>query len=78
MFNSLIMPIVGVFGYVVFGWRALYKMPATVLLIDLLAVLFGIVELDFFAAVIWSLIYIAFVFVGIAVALLLHFALKRE
>ena len=78
MFNSLIMPIVGVFGYVVFGWRAIYKMPVLVFLIDILAALFGIVELDILATLIWSLIYIAFVFAGIAIAYLLHFSLKKE
>ena len=35
MYNSVIMPIVGIFGYYVFRWKAIYKMPVLLLLIDL-------------------------------------------
>ena len=78
MYNSLIMPIVGVFGYGVFGWRAVYKMPMLLLGIDLLLCLFKLVAIDLYSALMWTLIYSIFVFVGIAIAFLLHYAFRKE
>ena len=78
MYNSLIMPVVGVFGYAVFRWRAIYKMPILLLAIDTFACLFGLVDLDLFSSLIWTLLYSAFVFVGFAIAFLLHYAFRRE
>ena len=78
MYNSLIMPIVGIFGYYVFRWQALYKMPVLLLIIDIIACLFKLVELDLYSAVLWTMIYSLFVYVGIAIAFLLHFAFRKE
>lgn len=78
MYNSLIMPIVGVFGYYVFRWKAVYKMPLLLLIIDTFICIFRLVELDLYSAFIWTLIYSVFVFVGIAIAFLLHFAFGKE
>ena len=78
MYNSLIMPIVGVFGYSVFKWKAVYKVPAILLAIDLSVCLFGLVELDLFSAVVWTFMYSLFVLIGIAIAFLLHYALRKE
>lgn len=78
MYNSLIMPIVGIFGYCVFQWKAVYKMPILLLIIDLFVCLFKLVEIDLYSALIWTLIYSTFVFVGIAIAFLLHYALRKE
>lgn len=78
MYNSLIMPIVGIFGYYVFRWRAVYKMPLLLLFIDLVVFAFGLVEIDFYSTIMFTLIYSAFVFVGIAIAFLIHFAFGRE
>lgn len=78
MYNSLIMPIVGVFGYYVFGWKAVYKMPVLLLIINTAVCLFKLVELDIYSALVWTVIYSIFVFVGIAIAFLLHFAFKKE
>ena len=78
MYNSLIMPIVGVFGYVVFGWRSLYKVPLLLLGIDVFVCLFGLVALELYDAFMWTLIYSGFVWVGIAIAFLLHYAFRKE
>lgn len=74
MYNSLIMPLVGLFGYYVFRWRAIYKVPALLLAIDLFVFALGLVALDFYAAMIWTLIYSLFALVGITIAFLLHYA----
>jgi len=78
MYNSLIMPIVGVFGYYVFRWKAIYKMPILLLAIDLSVCLFKLVELDLYSAVMWTGIYSIFVFIGIAIAFLIHYATRKE
>lgn len=78
MYNSLIMPVVGIFGYYVFRWRAIYKVPILLLIIDTFVCLFKLVDLDLYSAFLWTLIYSIFVFVGIAIAFLLHFAFRKE
>ena len=78
MYNSLIMPVVGVFGYYVFRWKAVYKIPILLLIIDIFVCLFGLVDLDLYSAFLWTVIYSIFVFVGILIAFLLHFALRKE
>lgn len=78
MYNSLIMPIVGVFGYSVFRWKAVYKVPLLLLIIDLFIYLFKWVALDLFSTLMWTVIYSLFVLIGIAIAFLLHYATRKE
>ena len=78
MYNSLIMPIVGVFGYFAFDWKAIYKMPLLLLIVDIFMGLFKLVEFDLYSAVGWTFIYSIFVFAGIVIAFLLHYALRKE
>ena len=77
MYNSLIMPVVGIFGYYVFRWKAIYKVPILLLIIDTFVCLFKLVDLDLYSAFLWTLIYSSFVLVGIAIAFLMHFALGK-
>lgn len=79
MYNSLIMPAVGVFGYFSFRLRALYKLPVILVLIEVFALLFGLVETDIFTLIVmWSAIYILFIYVGVAIAALFHYAFRKE
>ena len=78
MYNSLIMPVVGVFGYYVFRWKAIYKVPILLLIIDLLVYLLQLVEIGLGDTLAWTFIYCIFVVVGIAIAFLLHFAFRKE
>ena len=78
MYNSMIMPVVGIFGYYVFRWKAIYKVPILLLIIDTFVCLFKLVDLDLYSAFLWTVIYSIFVFVGIAIAFLLHFAFRKE
>ncbi len=78
MYNSLIMPAVGVFGYCSFRLKALYKLPVLLIFIEIFAFVFKLVETDFYSLFIWSLIYCVFIFIGVAIAYLLHFALRKE
>ena len=78
MYNSFVMPIVGVFGYYVFKWRAVYKVPVLLLLIDLAVFAFQLVEIGFADTLMWTLLYAIFVLVGVVIAFLLHYALRKE
>lgn len=78
MYNSIIMPIVGVFGYYVFRWSALYKLPVLIVVINFLACRFNIVQFDIISVLPWSFIYCGLAFVGVLIAFLLHFAFRRE
>lgn len=85
--NALIMPFVGVLGYIVFRWKALYKMPALLLVLDVAINLIAFFlnaygyeanYMDFSAFALYALIYIVFMCAGILIAGLLHFAFKKE
>lgn len=78
MYNSVIMPIVGLFGYYVFKWKALYKMPILLLVINLLAYHLHFAQIDFISVFPWTAIYSIFVIVGVLIAFLLHFAFRKE
>lgn len=78
MYNSLIMPVVGIFGYYVFKWKAIYKIPVLLFAVELFIYAFKLWDLDFHSAIIWTFIYAIFVFVGIAIAFLLHYAFRKE
>lgn len=78
MYNSLIMPFVGILGYFVFRLQAIYKLPILLLIVNLFAFIFGIVSVDIYSAFIWTLIYMVFAIIGTAIAFLLHFAFGKE
>lgn len=80
--NALIMPIVGVLGYVVFRWKSLVAMPIILtfihVVLNVVNLLRCVEALDFLSLVLWTLIYGAFMLVGVLIAGLLHFAFKKE
>ena len=78
MYNSVIMPVVGVFGYYVFRWKAVYKVPILLLIIDMFVYLFQLVEIGFADVFVWTFIYCIFVAVGMVIAFLFHFAFRKE
>ncbi len=72
------MPLVGVFGYATFRWRVIYKLPVLLVGVNIFALIFGILNVDQTSAIIWTLIYMLFAFVGSLIAYLLHFAFRKE
>ncbi len=78
LFNALIMPVVGVFGYLAFGWRAVYKVPLLLVVVDCLALLMHLTDAHPLDMVAFTFLYTAFALVGVAIAFLLHFAFRRE
>ena len=78
MYNSLIMPIVGLFGYFAFRLRSLYKLPVLLLFIEAFATVFGILGVEWQAVMMWTPIYLLFIYLGVAVAFLFHYAFRKE
>lgn len=81
-YNSLIMPVIGALGYVIFRWKAIYQIPLLLLvmqsLINFLGMSRGMEYMPFVAILMWVGIYTIFVELGVLVAGLLHFAFKKE
>lgn len=75
-FNTLIMPIAGVAGYLAFRLRSLYIVPALLLIINVIANGLGLFaeRLDVLSIIAWTFLYSLFAFSGIVISLLLHFA----
>lgn len=78
MYNSLIMPVVGVFGYFAFRLRSLYKLPVLLVFIEAFATVFGLLNEDWQAVMMWTPIYLIFIYIGVAVAFLFHYAFRKE
>lgn len=81
-YNSLIMPVIGALGYVIFRWKAVYQVPILLLVMQLLINCFGMVRgmevMPVMGVVMWVAIYTIFVEIGVLVAGLLHFAFRKE
>ena len=81
-YNSLIMPVIGVLGYVVFRWKSLYILPALMFVMHIMIFVLNLIRRveywDFYSLVMWTVIYGIFVIVGIVIAGLLHFAFRKE
>ncbi len=81
-YNSLLMPVIGVLGYIVLRWKAVYMVPILLLFANglsfLFSVMLGVNELDLLSRIMWTFIYSIFVWVGIVIAGLLHFAFRKE
>lgn len=82
-FNCVIMPIAGVFAYMAFRWRAVYIMPAVLVVVSFLGNALGFItvdgvqRMDVMELIFWIIIYMLFAFAGMIIALLLHFAFGK-
>lgn len=80
-YNSLIMPIIGALGYVLFRWKASYQVPVLLLVMLLIINFFGMVRgmeiMPVMGVVMWVGIYTIFVEIGVLVAGLFHFAFRK-
>jgi len=81
-YNTIIMPIIGVLGYCIFRWYALAVVPlllfGTHIATNLLGILLGAAHLDLWSLVVWTVLYCIFAAVGVLIAGLVHFALRKE
>lgn len=81
-YNSLIMPAIGVVGYIIFRFKAVYLVPILLFIThgatNLLGLLRGVEHLDILSLIMWTIFYSIFAIIGIVIAALLHFAFKKE
>lgn len=82
-YNCLIMPVVGVFGYLAFRWRAVYTVPVILLIVGIFTNALGFFNfdgaevLDLMSLILWIIIYALFALSGIIIAMLLRFAFGK-
>ncbi|MBD5128569.1 MAG: zf-HC2 domain-containing protein [Ruminococcaceae bacterium] len=82
-FNCLIMPIVGVLGYLAFRWKAVYIVPIILVIVGFITnamgflQLDGVEHLDILSLISWIFIYALFALAGVVIAMLLHFAFGK-
>lgn len=81
-YNFLLMPLLGITGYIIFRWKAAYIVPLLLGCSYLLFSLLGYtdVEAEYMMSdiLIWTLIYSLLSLAGVVISGLLHFAFKRE
>lgn len=81
-YNSVIMPLIGVVGYMVFKWKAVYIVPLLLFAADVLMfipqLIAGAGWVDFYSLIVWTTIYCALAVLGVIISWLLHFALRKE
>lgn len=82
-FNCLIMPIVGVLGYLAFRWKAVYIVPIILVIVSFITNAMGFLNLDgveyldILSLISWIFIYTLFALAGVIIAMLLHFAFGK-
>ena len=76
-YNCIIMPFVGVFGYLAFRWKALFIVPILLIIVQLIINGFGLLgnsqSIDFASPLIYSI----FALAGIFVVMLLRYAFGK-
>lgn len=81
-YNSLIMPIAGGCGYLIFQKRAVYKVPILLLILyaamNVFQSLRGVESLDFYSMLVWVAIYSVFAILGVGIAGLFHHARQTK
>lgn len=81
-FNCLIMPIVGIFGYLVFRWRSLFAVPVILLIVQVIINALGLLKtverLDFLELLTWVFICSLFALAGIITAMLFGFSFGKR
>lgn len=80
-YNCLIMPIAGAFGYLAFRWKALFTVPAVLLVLSIPANAAGLFAdsepFNILMSLSYAFIYSLFALAGIIIAMLLHFVFKK-
>ena len=82
LYNSIIMPIIGVIGYGICRWKAVYIVPGFMLLCYIATMVMQLIEgieyIEILGFLMYVGIYIVFVIAGVVITGLLHYALRKE
>ena len=81
-YNILIMPIIGVLGYLIWQWKAAYNVPLLLVITHLVTHFFGMFwkteQFGIPDLLIWTGLYAVFAVIGVCIAGLLHFVFRKE
>ena len=81
-YNILLMPAMGAVGYCLFRWKALCRVPLLIAALHLVMNVLGLAlepqAMPLQVLLMWSGIYASFALIGVVIAGLLHFALRKE
>ena len=77
LYNCIIMPVVGVFGYLAFRWKALFIVPILLIIVQLIINGFGLLGSSQHIDLLSPLIYSIFALAGILVVMLLRYAFGK-
>lgn len=79
-YNSLIMPVIGALGYIIFRQKSLYVLPVTLFVTHGLVNILGLIAepLNLSSLVMWTFAYSLFAFLGVIIAALLHYAFGKD
>ena len=82
LYNCIIMPLIGVIGYGICRWKAVYIVPSFMILcymaIMVIQLIEGIEYIELVSFLIWIGIYSIFVIVGVVIVGLLHYSFRKE
>ena len=73
-----VMPVAGAFGYVLFRYKALYKLPLMLLITEAAAFVIGFVERDIYMIGLNMALACLFIFIGFLIAMLIYFAFRKD
>ena len=73
-----VMPAAGILGYVLFRYKALYKLPLMLLLAEIIAFVIGFIERDIYMIGLNMALACLFILLGFLIAMLVHFAFRKE
>ncbi len=76
-YNCLIMPVVGVFGYLAFRWKALFTVPILLFIVQAVINGFGLLDSSQYIDFLSPLIYSIFALAGTIVVMLLRYAFGK-
>lgn len=83
LYNIVIMPVIGALGCYLVGWRSVYKVPLMLLAVNCLSYFFRLVDYrnfgtEFATTLVFTLVFSVLALLGVAIVVLLRYALKKE
>ena len=82
LYNSIIMPTLGIIGYIICRWKAVYIIPIFMLIWNIPIIIIRIIldanVADITGILLYDVIYIVFIVIGVVIAGLLHYSCRKE
>lgn len=78
LMNAVIMPVCGILGFIVFGWKSVYKTPVIILIFTSIHLLTAADHDGIAEVVMMVFLYSIFALIGMVIAALLKYAFQKE